>query len=205
MKFYCAPKTIAIASAILLEETGLPYEAEVLNFQEAEQTKPAFLAINPKGRVPVLETDQGILTETGAVLEFIAAQVPDMGLVPSNPWDAAQMRAVNYYLASTFHVNHAHNRRGARWATQESSLADMTAKVPETMGQSCAFIEENCALAPFVMGATMTVADPWLFTICTWLEGDGVDIRDHPRLAAHYDMMMVRPSVQKVREMGLLG
>ena len=80
----------------------------------------------------------------------------------------------------------------------------MTAKVPETMGQSCAFIEGNCALAPFVMGTGMTLADPWLFTICTWLEGDGVDIAAYPKLAAHFEMMNARPSVGAVRAMGLL-
>lgn len=204
MKFYCAPNTISVATAILLEETGLDYEPVMLNFAEAEQTKPAYHTINPKGRVPALVTDQGILTETGAICEFIAVQVPDQRLVPADPWQAAQMRAVMYYLASTFHVNHAHNRRGARWADKQSSQEDMTAKVPETMGQSCAFVEANCALSPFVMGANITVADPWLFTICTWLEGDGVDIADYPKLAAHFEMMNARPSVAAVKEIGLL-
>lgn len=204
MKFYCAPKTISIATAILLEETGLPYAPIILNFAEGEQTKPAYHAINPKGRVPSLVTSQGILTETGAILEFIAAQVPEQSLVSADAWQAAQMRAVMYYLASTFHVNHAHKMHGSRWANQRSSFEDMTAKVPETMAQSCAFIEENCALSPFLMGADMTIADPWLYTICSWLGGDGVDIANFPRLEAHFDMMNARPSVAAVKELGLL-
>ena len=205
MKFYCAPKTISIATAILLEETGLSYDPVQLNFADGEQTKPEYLALNPKGRVPALVTDSGILTETGAIAEYLAGLVPDRGLVPADPWAAAQMRAVMYYLASTFHVNHAHMRRGYRWADQESSLADMSAKVPQTMAASCKFVEETCALAPFVMGEAMTVADPWLFTICSWLEGDGVDITNYPRLTAFFDMMNARPSVAAVRAMGLLG
>ena len=204
MKFYCAPNTISIATAITLEETRLDYEPVKLNFVSGDQTKPAYHAINPKGRVPALVTDQGILTETGAILEYLATLSPKLNLVPQNPWDAAQMRAVMFYLASTFHVNHAHRKRGYRWADQESSCKDMTAKVPETMGQSCAYIEENCALNPFVMGAHMTLADPWLFTICTWLEGDGVDITTFPKLSAFYDMMNTRPSVGAVRAMGLI-
>lgn len=204
MKFYCAPNTISVAAAILLEEIGLSYKPVLVSFAESEQTKPKYLAINPKGRVPALVTDDSILTETGAILEFIAAQAPDKGFVPADPWAAAQMRAATYYLAATFHVNHAHKARGARWATQQSSFQDMTAKVPETMGKSCLFCEENFTLAPFVIGETMTVADPWLFTISTWLEGDGVDIRDYPQLAAHFDMMMARPSVAAVRRKGLL-
>lgn len=204
LKFYCAPKTVSIATAILLEETGLAYEAVKLDFAAAEQTKPDYRSINPKGRVPALITERGSLTETGAILEYIAAQVPEMNLVPADPWDAAQMRAVMYYLAATFHVNHAHKVRGSRWADQQSSYQDMIAKVPETMGQSCAFVEENCALSPFVMGTDMTVADPWLFTICTWLDSDGVDITAYPRLAAHFEMMHARPSVAAVKELGIL-
>ena len=205
MKFYCAPKTISIATAILLEETGLAYEPVLLDFTKGEQTKPEYHAINPKGRVPALVTDQGILTETGAILEYLAGLAPDSGLIPTDPWEAAQMRSVMHYLASTMHVNHAHKMRGHRWANEDASKADMTAKVPETMATSCAFIEESCALSPFAMGSAMTLADPWLFTICTWLDGDGVDITNYPKLNAHFEMMNARPSIAAVRALGLLG
>jgi glutathione S-transferase len=204
MKFYYAPKTISVATAVMLEETGLPYNGIKVDFANQEQTSPEYLGINPKGRVPALVTDAGILTETGAILEYLATQAPDKVSLPIDPWAVAQLHSVMYYLASTFHVNHSHLKRGSRWANEESSLRDMTAKVPETMAASARFIEENCALAPFVMGDAMTPADPWLFAICTWLEGDGVDIRKTPKLAAHFDMMNARPSVAAVRKMGIL-
>jgi len=204
MKFYYAPKTISVATAVMLEETGLAYEGIKVDFAAGEQTSPEYLAINPKGRVPAIVTDAGILTETGAILEFLATQAPDKVALPTDPWEAAQLRSVMYYLASTFHVNHSHLKRGSRWANEESSLRDMTAKVPETMATSARFIEENCALSPFVMGEAFTPADPWLFAICTWLEGDGVDITKTSKLAAHFDMMNARPSVATVRDMGLL-
>ena len=86
-------------------------------------------------------------------------------------------------------------------ATAGSSRA---AAPPAPGAASARFIEENCALSPFVMGKAMTPADPWLFAICTWLEGDGVDIRDTPKLAAHFDMMNARASVAAVRAMGIL-
>lgn len=203
MKFFCAKATISIATAIMLEESGIGYDPVLLNFAEADQLKPEYQAINPKGRVPALVTGHGVLTETGAILEYLNTMA-NADMVPADPWEAAQMRAVMYYLASTFHINHAHKKRGARWADLEASLKDMTAKVPETMGASCAYIEENCALSPFVMGAEMTVADPWLFTICTWLNGDGVDITAYPKLSAHFDMMNARPSVAAVRKLGLI-
>lgn len=204
MKFYYAPKTISVATAVMLEETGLAYEGIRVDFATGEQTSPDYLSINPKGRVPAIVTNAGILTETGAILEYLATQAPGKVALPTDPWEAAQLRSVMYYLASTFHVNHSHLKRGGRWANEESSLRDMTAKVPETMAASARFIEENCALAPFVMGKALTPADPWLFAICTWLEGDSVDIHDTPKLAAHFEMMNTRASVAAVRNMGLL-
>jgi len=204
MKFYYAPKTISVATAVMLEETGLAYEGIKVDFAAGEQTSPEYLAINPKGRVPAIVTDAGILTETGAILEFLATQAPDKVALPTDPWEAAQLRSVMYYLASTFHVNHGHLRRGHRWANEESSFRDMASKVPETMATSARFIEENCALSPFVTGDTITPADPWLFAICTWLEGDGVEMADFPAIAAFRAAMRARPAVERAEARGMI-
>jgi len=72
MKLYYARGTIAIAVAIALHEAGLEFEPVRLDFKAGEQTRPDYHAINPKGRVPALVTDSGILTETAAILDHIA-------------------------------------------------------------------------------------------------------------------------------------
>src|SRR5437868_11521889 len=124
MKFYYAAGTCALATHIALEEAGAAYEAVRINFAEAEQTKAPYLAINPKGRVPALVTDRGVLTETPAMLAYIAQTFPKAKLAPlDDPFDFAQVQSFNSYLCSTVHINHAHKMRGARWATQESSFA----------------------------------------------------------------------------------
>ena len=110
-----------------------------------------------------------------------------------------------YYLASTMHVNHAHKMRGHRWADQESARADMTAKVPQTMTESCRFIEENALSGPFVMGEKLTIADPYLYTVCSWLEGDGVSISDFPKILAFRDAIQARPSVRRAHDAGMFG
>ena len=196
MQLYYAPNTIALASLILCEEAGIDVTPIRVDFANGEQTKPDYAKVNPKGRVPALVTDQGILTETIAILEYLA---PDM--VPADPWDAARMREMMTYLASTMHVNHAHKMRGHRWADQDTSHADMTAKVPETMTASCIYVESKLS-GPFVMGETLTLADPYLFTVCTWLEGDGVDVSAFPKIKAFRAAMEARASVKKARAEG---
>ncbi|MGV6804654.1 MAG: glutathione S-transferase family protein [Ruegeria sp.] len=204
MQIYYAPRTISIAVVIALEEAGLEYEPIILDFAAGEQTTPAYKQINSKGRVPALVVDGGILTETGALLEFIAAKAPEARLVPSDPILAARMREVMYYLASTMHVNHAHKMRGHRWADRKSSWKDMKDKVAQTMSASCDYISSNALRGPFVLGESFSLADAYLYVVCSWLEGDGVDVLAYPKIQAFRTAMEARPSVQAVRAAGML-
>ncbi len=204
MQLYYAPRTISVAVAIALEEANLEYEAIKLDFAGGEQTKPAYKQINPKGRVPALAVDGGILTETGALLDYVAAIAPQAGLVPSDPVLAARMREVMYFLASTMHVNHAHRLRGHRWADKKSSWKDMKDKVAQTMTASCDYISSNGLRGPFVLGEAFSLADAYLYVVCSWLEGDGVDVSAFPKILAFRDAMEARPSVQAVRAAGML-
>ena len=195
---YYTPGTCARASYIALEEAGAVYTAERIDFKTNQQNSPEYLAVNPKGRVPALVTDRGVLTETPAMLAYIAQSFPKANLAPSDAFAFAQAHSFNSYLCSTVHINHAHKGRGPRWATEESSFADMKRKVPQTMAASFALIERDMLKGPWVMGEQYTICDPYLFTIASWLEGDSVDIATFPKVADHYKRMSERPAVQKV-------
>lgn len=203
MQLYYAPKTISVAVAIALEEAGIDYETVLVDFATKEQTSAAYQQINPKGRVPALAFDGGLLTETGALLEFIADQEGN-SLRPSDPILAARMREVMFYLASTMHVNHAHKMRGSRWATERSSWKDMQKMVPTTMAASCEYICGAGLRGPFVLGEAVSIADCYLYVICTWLEGDGVTLADFPKIQAFMAAMEARASVRAVYEKGML-
>lgn len=205
LKLHYAPGTISIAVAIALEEAGLAYEPVKVDFANAEQTQAAYLALNPKGRVPVLVTEGGaVMTETGALLDYIAARVPDAGLTPADAEDAAHMRSVMYYLASTMHVAHAHKMRGPRWADQPSSHEDMRARVTGNMADCAAYVNAHCLRGDYVLGDSFSIADPYLFVVCNWLKGDGVDPSDYPAIAAFMARMEARDSLKAVRAKGML-
>lgn len=198
LKLYYSPGSCALASRIALEDAGADHEIVRLNLADGEQRRTEFLAVNPKGRVPALVTERGVLTETTAILAYIAQTFPDANLAPlDDPYEFARMQAFNGYLSSTVHVNHAHGRRGARWANEQSSFDDMKSKVPETMAASMRLIELDYFEGPWVMGEQYTVADAYLFTMEGWLKGDGVDIADYPTLDDHYRRMLARESVQR--------
>ncbi len=205
MKLYYAPGTISIAVAIALEETGLPYTTEALDFNKPEAYRPQLMSVNPKGRVPVLETSHGLLTETGALLDYVADLAPPASLKPEDPYLAAKMRECMYYLASTMHVNHAHKMRGERWADKQESWDDMRGKVTETMTASCAYVEENIITGPYVLGETFSIADAYLYVVSMWLEEDGVDISQFPKFHAFQKLMEERNSVKMAWAEGMLG
>jgi glutathione S-transferase len=200
-KLYYAPGTCALASHIALEEAGAAYRSERLDFKSNQQNSPDYLAINPKGRVPALVTEHGVLTETPAILAFIAQIFPQAKLAPfDDAFKLAEVQAFNSYLCSTVHVAHAHKMRGPRWATEESSFADMKRMVPKSFGACFALIERDLIKGPWVMGDTYTICDPYLFTIGTWLEGDSVDVSTLPKVIAHRKRMLERSAVRKVME-----
>ena len=198
-KLYYAPATCALASHITLAEAGADYATERIDFKVNQQNSPDYLKINPKGRVPALVTDRGILTETPAMLAYIAQSFPKAGLAPlDDPFAFAQVQSFNSYLCATLHVAHAHKLRGARWATEESSFADMKRMIPKSVGACFALIERNMLKGPWVMGESYTICDPYLYTVALWLEGDGVDLASLPKVADHRKRMSERPAVQKV-------
>ena len=203
LRLYCAPLTVSAASVIMLNETGVDWEPVRVDMAAGEQRGEAYLKINPKGRVPVLDAPEGLLTETIAILEYLAETLAP-ALRPADPWGRARMREAMTYLASTMHVNHAHKRRGARWADRPESLADMTAKVPRTMTASAGYIDGLLA-GPYLLCARPSAADPYLYTVLNWLPGDGVDVTPFPAIRAFMAEMETRPAVAKARAEGFFG
>jgi glutathione S-transferase len=201
LTLYYAPGTCALASHLALEYSGAPYEAKRLDFKSEQQRAPGFLKINPKGRVPALVTDRGVLTETPALLQYIAQSFPLAQLAPlDDAFALAKVNEFNSYLCSTVHVNHAHKGRGYRWVdpADTASQEAMKKKVPQTMAESFTLIEEKYLKGPWVLGDRLSTSDLYLFTIARWLEGDSVDVKRFPKVAEHMQRMEAQPEVQKV-------
>jgi glutathione S-transferase len=195
---YYAPDTCSLASHITLEEVGAEYSTVRLDFAATEQRSSKYLAINPKGRVPAMVTEFGVLTETPAMLVFVAQMFPSARLAPvDDPFAFARVQAFNSYLCSTLHVAHAHRMRGHRWADDPAAIVEMQRKVPEAVGYCYDLIERNMLQGPWVMGEGYTVCDPYLFTLAQWLEADGVNPARIPRVVDHRRRMAERPAVQR--------
>jgi glutathione S-transferase len=192
------PHTCSLATHIALVDAGAAYTLRRIDFSTTEQQSPEYLAINPKARVPSLITARGVLTETPAMLAFVAQSYPDAMLAPlTDPFQFAELQAFNSYLCSTVHVAHAHRMRGYRWADDSAAISAMQKKVPQSVGACFDLIERHMLRGPWVMGDVYTVADPYLFTLAQWLEADGVDPAQLPRVIGHRERMLCREGVRR--------
>ncbi|MBI1243438.1 MAG: glutathione S-transferase [Alphaproteobacteria bacterium] len=200
LTLFFAPDTCALATHAVLEEVGAAYALEHVDFAKNAQRGPEYLKINPKGRVPALVTPQGVLTETPAMLVFVAQLFPKAGLAPlDDPFAFAQVQSFNSYLCSTLHVAHAHRMRGHRWvdADDKAAIAAMQRKVPQSVGDCWAMVESHLIKGPWAMGDAFTICDPYLFTLAQWIEADGVDPARFPRVAEHRARMAERPAMKR--------
>ncbi|MEY3271430.1 MAG: hypothetical protein RLZZ341_331 [Pseudomonadota bacterium] len=194
------PMSCSLASLFALEEASAPFSVVTVDLAAGEQTTAAYLAINPKGRVPALHTERGVLTETPAILTYVAQRFPQAELLPLHDgFEHARAQSFMSYLCSTVHVAHAHRMRGYRWVDAEdtAALQAMQRKVPENMAACFELIERELLPGPWVLGERYSVADPYLFTVTRWLAADGVDAARFPRVQAHAARMAARPAIAR--------
>lgn len=196
---YTALASIGWVSHIALEESGLDYEVVALDFSKQQQSSADYLKINAKARVPSLVVDQGVITETPAILTYIAQLAPNSPLaLPEDIFKQSAINSFNNYLCSTVHVAHAHKMRGHRWVDDEAAKKAMTAYVPKSLGLCMDLIESELLQGPWVHGDSFSISDPYLYRMSTWMDSDGVDINKYPRIKAHREAMEARESVKAV-------
>lgn len=196
LHLYTAKGTCGRATLIALEEAGADFDLTMISFADEQQKTDTFLAMNPHGRVPVLVTDQGVLTESPALLVYVAELYPDAGLMPTDAFGRAQVNSIMAYLCATVHPAHAHIRRGSRWADDAAAIAELMRKGPEVVEATIRTIEDKLT-GEWLVGDSMTIADIYLFTVANWMEGDGIDIDTLPRIRDHRARVAARPATQR--------
>ncbi len=199
LKLFHAPNACSLAAHIALNEASADYEAILVDTKGGEQRTPEYLAINPKGKVPALATDRGMLTEVPVILGYIGRAFPATAMVPTDQFEFYQMQSFNSYLASTIHIAFAHLFRPERYGDSDAAKADMRAKVPSNLKTHFQIIEDQLADGrPWIHGPAYSVSDAYLYVFTRWLEREGAGGSAHfPHLRAHRDRMQARPAVQK--------
>lgn len=200
LKLFYTPGACSMVPHIVLEETSAAFERAMVDFSKGDQLKPEYLRVNPKGRVPALLTDRGVITEIPAILGYIARTFPETRLAPwEDAFAFADLQAFQMYIATTIHVLFRQISRPETYADGPEAKAALKAKVPEMSNQYFGLIEEKLSDGrPFVHGEHYTTSDPYLFVFGSYLRmGDRGDLSRFPHIRAHRERVRARPAVQR--------
>jgi glutathione S-transferase len=203
IKLFYEPGSCSLATHIALEEAGAKFTPMRIDFKASEQRSPAYLKINPKGRVPAIAIGDWTLTENPAILQFIAQSHPNAKLWPTDLRVAAKCLEWMAWLSSGVHVTYAHVRRAERYATSDSALADVRAKGAISTREIWGDVETRMAAlsGPWIAGDQFTVVDGYAFVFWMWGGGQHLGYnmaQDFPAWTAHARRLAARPAVQRV-------
>jgi glutathione S-transferase len=199
-RLYYYPGNANLAPHILLEEIGAKYELVLVDRNKNEQKSPAYLKLNPTGRIPVLVDDGLVLYESAAICLHLADRHAAAGLAPALGSDE---RAGFYkwlvYLTNTLQAELLLYFYPERLADDAAAAAQIKTHAESRVGDMLDLIEAALAAGtgPFLLGAHYSAVDPYLLMLCRWTRGMRNPARNRPHLGAFLDTVMARPATQR--------
>ena len=200
LMLFVAPNTCARVPTIALEEIGVAFETSLVRTAAGQQHSPAFLKVNPKGKVPTLLIDDSPLTENVAILSWLHAAFPDAGLLPaaSDPLAAARQIADLAFFAGTVHPVVTRIAMPMKLIADAAQSFDIVRpKGAEDMHKIMSMIETRLETGPWWYGADWSVVDGYLFWVWARIIGVGFDGAAYPNIARHHTLSAARPAVQR--------
>ncbi len=197
LKLYYSPGSCALGIHVLMEEIGAPFELARVDFARREQYGDAFVAINPKSKVPTLQRNDGsVLTEFQAISVYLALTHPEKGLIPADVERHVRMMEAMDYVVGTIHATGFRRIfRPAQFAARESDHEAVKARGAEIVDAGFALIDKSLAGKDWVVG-DFSLADPALFYVCYWAAAR-LAMGMPAGVRKHYERMMARPAVEK--------
>jgi glutathione S-transferase len=195
LTLFYGPGACSMASHIVLEESGEKYEPRKVNLAEGEQRTDAYLKINPQGRVPVLQLDDGhYLAENTAILPYLGKRFK---MWPTDPKAEAKALSLIGFFAASVHPAHAHVGRPERYTADQSAFPGIKEAGLKTFHNHLKQIDGMLAGREW-LGDSYSVLDPYGFVFYTWGVRRELPMGELKNYTAHKDRMMKRDAVQRV-------
>ncbi|EKT57417.1 glutathione transferase GstA [Providencia sneebia] len=193
MKLYFSPGACSLSPHIILRETGLDFSVECVNLKDKlTENGENFLAINPKGQVPLLILDNGEhLTEGAVIVQYIADQKPDRNLIAP----AGTMKRYHQLEALNFISTELHKSFGPLFSPATPEEYKNTVKA--NLEKKFQYVDDVLAKQAFFADNHFTVADAYLFTVSNWAQIVGLDLSHLSHLAKYREKIAKRPHVQE--------
>lgn len=202
MKLYYAPGACSLSPHIVIEEAGLSVQLKKVDLASSRvEDGSDYLQINSKGYVPALELDDGsILTEGPAIVQYLADQAPDSGLMPpAGTMEHYRVQEWLNFISSEIHKNFSP-------LFNPQAAPEWKAGVLDNLKNRAGWLDRQLAGRRYLLGEPFTVADAYLFTVLGWSGLVGLDLAPWPTLTAYLERVGSRPNVQAaLRAEGLLS
>ena len=192
MKLFYAPGVCSLSPHIVLEEAGVPHSLVKTDIRAKTIEGGAdFKRTNPLGYVPALQLDDGtILTEGPAIVQYIAAKAPGKNLTPAAGSVAHfQMLSWLNFISSELH-------KGFSPLFNPAMPDEAKAISRERLLSRLAHVETHMTGKDYVLGATFSLPDAYLFTVLRWTVPLKIDLAPYPNLRAYQKRMEARPAVR---------
>jgi glutathione S-transferase len=199
LTLYYWPGSSSVIPHIALEEIGAPYARELINLAKGEHKSVAYLKINPHGKVPALSTGGNVLTETVAILTYLAKRFPDARLLPQDLSEESLCLSTMAWFASAVHPTFAHIIRPERFASDTAAQLNVKETARKTFWAHCEEINGMLADKDWMMGTQYTVADPYALFFFDLGARIKLPMRELAAYTAFSERMLQRPAVQRIR------
>lgn len=200
MKLYYSPGACSLASHIVLAETGKPFAIERADLgAKKTETGGDFLAITPRGAVPVLELDDGqVLGEGVAIMQYVADSLTPGALPAPGTLERARLQEMLNFISTEVHKTYSPFFRGIEGAARDAQIALLDSRLK--------LLEDRLADGrAWILGDAFTPADAYLFTVTNWSGFAKHDLSAFPKLQAWRERVAARPAVQAaMRAEGLI-
>ncbi|MDO8288468.1 MAG: glutathione S-transferase family protein [Parvibaculum sp.] len=198
LKVYHAPNTRSIRVLWLLEELGVPYDKETVEFNPAYLQSPKHLAIHPLGKVPAIDDEGLILNESGAIVQYILAKHAGSHLEPKlgTPAYGKYLQWLHFAEATVMPpigqiVQHSFRK------PKEERIPAVVDDAKATLAKLFKLLDHELEGRDYICGETFTAADIMLgydLNLCKLIQ---VSFDEYPNLSAYFERLSARPAFKR--------
>lgn len=193
MKLYYSPGACSLSPHIVARELGIPLELKKVDLGSKQVAGGGdFLALNPKGYVPVLELDDGeVLTEGPAIVQYLGDQKPDAGVVPkAGSMERYRLQEWLSYITSEIHKTYSP-------LFNPKTPPEVAEERRQYLRKRYRLLDQHLAGRPYLLGDAFSAADAYLFTVTQWAGYVKLDLADFANIAAFQERVAERPAVRE--------
>lgn len=191
--FFYAPWSTASVTHLVLEELGVPYEKERIDFAKRDQDAPRFRALNPNGKVPVVVHDGTAVFESAAISAYLGETfgvARDLYPAPG----PARGKALAWLAWANVTLGNAYGT--ARRASADAP--DGGERVRDAIAPHLRVLDAELGARPWILGPSFSIVDAHLVSFAAWMTSEGVDLGPYPNVKAWLAKAQARPAWARV-------